>query len=96
MKTIRSTSTFATWLRGLRDINGRSRILANLDKLALGLGDVQPVGEGVSELRVNVGPGYRVYFVGRGADLIILLCGGDKSSQKRDIKEAKKMAEQLE
>jgi len=96
MKTIRSTDTFTNWVKNLRDTNARGRIFANLDKLALGLGDVQPVGEGVSELRVNVGPGYRVYFVGRGADLIILLCGGDKSSQKRDIKEAKAMAKKLE
>jgi len=96
MKTLRSTDTFTNWLRNLRDASGRGRILANLDKLAQGLGNVQPVGEGVSELKVNVGPGYRCYFVSRGDELIILLCGGDKSSQKRDIKEAKAMAKKLE
>lgn len=96
MKTVRSTPTFASWLNSLRDNNTKGRIFANLEKLVLGLGDVQPVGEGVSELRINVGPGYRCYFVSRGSDIIILLCGGDKSSQKRDIKEAKAMAKKLE
>jgi putative addiction module killer protein len=96
MKTINYTPVMTSWLRNLRDADGRGRIFANIDKLAFGIGDTQPIGEGVSELRINAGPGYRVYFVSRGATLIILLCGGDKSSQKRDIKEAKKMAKKLE
>ena len=96
MKTIRSTETFTNWLNSLRDTNGRGRILANIDKLALGLGTVEAVGAGVSELKVNVGPGYRCYFISRGDELVIQLCGGDKSSQKRDIKEAKTMAKKLE
>lgn len=96
MKTIRSTPEFRSWLNSLRDSSGRGRISANVRKLAFGLGDVQPVGDGVSELRINTGPGYRVYFVSRGDAVIILLCGGDKASQKRDIKEARKMAKKLE
>ena len=72
-----------------------TRIAARLDRLASGNpGDAQPVGDGVSELRINYGPGYRVYFIQRGPVLIILLCGGDKSSQDRDIKQAKVLAEQ--
>ena len=74
-----------------------ARIAARLDRLAAGNpGDAQPVGEGVSELRINYGPGYRVYFIRRGQVLVILLCGGDKSSQDRDIKQAKSLAGQWE
>ena len=91
---IRST-TFDRWLSGLRDRRAVARIAARLDRLASGNpGDAQPVGDGVSELRINYGPGYRVYFIQRGPVLIILLCGGDKSSQDRDIKQAKVLAEQ--
>lgn len=97
MIELRKTAAFNAWLAGLRDRAARSRILVRLDRLALGNpGDVKPVGEGVSELRVPYGPGYRVYFVQRGAVLIILLCGGDKSSQSRDIEQAKVMVRQLE
>lgn len=91
---IRST-TFDRWLSGLRDGRAVARIAARLDRLASGNpGDAQPVGDGVSELRINYGPGYRVYFIQRGPVLIILLCGGDKSSQDRDIKQAKALAAQ--
>lgn len=89
------SATFDRWLSGLRDRRAVARIAARLDRLASGNpGDAQPVGNGVSELRINYGPGYRVYFIQRGPVLIILLCGGDKSSQDRDIKQAKVLAEQ--
>lgn len=89
------SATFDRWLSGLRDRRAVARIAARLDRLAGGNpGDAQPVGDGVSELRINYGPGYRVYFIQRGLVLIILLCGGDKSSQDRDIKQAKILAEQ--
>ena len=89
------SATFDRWLSGLRDRRAVARIAARLDRLAGGnSGDAQPVGDGVSELRINYGPGYRVYFIQRGPVLIILLCGGDKSSQDRDIKQAKVLAEQ--
>ena len=89
------SATFDRWLSGLRDRRAVARIAARLDRLAGGNpGDAQPVGDGVSELRINYGPGYRVYFIQRGPVLIILLCGGDKSSQDRDIKQANALAEQ--
>lgn len=89
------SAIFDRWLSGLRDRRAVARIAARLDRLAGGNpGDAQPVGDGVSELRINYGPGYRVYFIQRGPVLIILLCGGDKSSQDRDIKQAKVLAEQ--
>lgn len=89
------SATFDRWLSELRDRRAVARIAARLDRLASGNpGDTQPVGDGVSELRINYGPGYRVYFIQRGPVLIILLCGGDKSSQDRDIKQAKVLAEQ--
>ena len=97
MIEVRRTRIFSEWLTGLRDRNARARIQIRIDRLALGNpGDVKPVGEGVSELRIAVGPGYRVYFVQRGEVLVILLCGGDKSSQSRDITSAKALAQQLE
>ena len=89
------SATFDRWLSGLRDRRAVARITARMDRLAGGNpGDVEPVGEGVSELKINYGPGYRVYFIQRGAVLIILLCGGDKSTQSRDIKQAKELAKQ--
>jgi len=92
IELIRS-GTFDTWLFGLRDRRAVARIAARLDRLAAGNpGDVEPVGEGVSELRINYGPGYRVYFIQRGPVLVILLCGGDKSTQSKDIKQAKVLA----
>ncbi len=83
---VRQTETFAAWLRALRDRQARARIQVRIDRLSLGnAGDVEAVGEGVSELRIHYGPGYRIYFVRRGDRLIILLAGGDKSSQDRNI-----------
>lgn len=93
MMEIRQTETFAMWLSGLRDRQARARIQTRIDRLQLGLaGDVKPVGEGVSELRIDYGPGYRIYFVQRGRALIILLAGGDKRTQATDIKTALKLA----
>ncbi len=93
MIEIRQTSMFAKWLRGLRDMQARARIQMRLDRIERGLfGDVKPLGEGVSELRIDHGPGYRIYFVQRGQVLVVLLCGGDKATQARDISAAKAMA----
>lgn len=89
MREILKTVIFDTWLRSLKNREARSRILARIDRLAMGNpGDVKPVGSGVSEMRIDCGAGYRVYFTQRGSLLILLLCGGDKSSQKRDIENA--------
>ena len=96
MIEIQQTDTFSRWLRALRDRDARSRVLARIQRLALGNpGDVAPVGEGVSELRIDYGPGYRVYFVQRGAMLIVLLAGGDKRTQNRDIQTALSLARDL-
>ena len=96
MIEIRKTEHFANWLDNLRDIQAKARVLVRIERLASGnAGDVKPIGEGVSEMRVNYGPGYRVYFVQRGSELIILLAGGDKSSQSRDIKTAIRLAQNL-
>jgi putative addiction module killer protein len=96
MFEIRKTDEFAIWLDELRDLLGRVRILARIERLAAGNpGDVQPVGEGVSELRIDVGPGYRVYFTKRERVVIILLTGGDKSTQAKDIKKAIQLAKNL-
>jgi putative addiction module killer protein len=94
---IRETETFSAWLRALRDPQSRARIAARIRRLAFGnFGDASPVGEGISELRIHCGPGYRVYYVQRGAVLIVLLCGGDKSTQVRDIAKAKRLAKETE
>ncbi|MDA8413460.1 MAG: type II toxin-antitoxin system RelE/ParE family toxin [Desulfobacteraceae bacterium] len=96
MIEIRKTEHFANWLDNLRDIQVKARVLVRIERLASGnAGDVKPVGEGVSEMRINYGPGYRVYFIQRGSELIILLAGGDKSSQSRDIKAAVRLAHNL-
>ena len=93
---IRKTELFAQWLDGLRDLQARARVQARIERLAGGNpGDVEPVGEGVSELRINYGPGYRVYFKRRGQELIILLAGGDKRTQAKDIKTALRLARNL-
>ena len=93
---IRKTQIFGQWLDGLRDIRARARIQARIERLAMGnAGDVKPVGEGVSELRIDHGPGYRVYFKKRGRELIVLLTGGDKSTQASDIKTALRLARTL-
>ena len=96
MVEVRQTEVFSKWLRELRDRQARARIQTRIDRLQLGLaGDVKPVGEGVSELRIDYGPGYRVYFVQRGRELVILLAGGDKRTQDGDIKTAKQLARNL-
>lgn len=89
------TNTFDRWLRQLRDVQARARIEARIRRLSLGNpGDVKPVGEGVSEMRIDYGPGYRVYFMTKGPIVVVLLCGGDKGSQSRDIELAKTIASQ--
>ena len=96
MAEIRKTALFARWIDDLRDLQARARIQARIERLALGNpGDVESVGEGVSELRINYGPGYRVYFKKRGRELLVLLAGGDKSTQAKDIKTALRLARNL-
>ena len=96
MIEIRKTDVFAKSLDGLPDLRARARVQARIERLAAGNpGDAEPVGEGVSELRINYGPGYRVYFKQRGRELIIRLTGGDKSTQSRDIKSALRLARNL-
>lgn len=93
MVEIRQTEVYSRWFNSLRDRKARARIDVRIRRLSLGNpGDVRPVGEGVSELRIDYGPGYRVYFAQRGATLIILLTGGDKRTQERDIEKALKMS----
>jgi len=96
MIEIRKTELFAKWIDELNDIRARSRILARIERLAVGNpGDVKPVGEGISELRVDYGPGYRVYYKKHGRKMIILLAGGDKRTQAKDIKTALRLAKNL-
>lgn len=96
MIEIRKTDVYVQWLDGLRDINVRARVLARVERLAAGNpGDVRPVGEGVSELRIDYGPGYRVYYKKQGHEVVILLAGGDKRSQASDIKTALRLARNL-
>ncbi len=96
MIEIRQTLVFARWFTRLRDSRAQRRIQARIDRLEIGNpGDVRPVGNGVSEMRIDYGPGYRVYFVQRGRTLIILLAGGDKRTQQRDIAMALKLAREL-
>lgn len=93
---VRQTATFARWFSGIRDLQARARILVRIRRLSLGNpGDVRAVGAGVSELRISWGPGYRVYFVPRGEAVIVLLAGGDKRTQARDIREAIELARTL-
>lgn len=97
MIDIRKTEVFAKWVDNLKDLRARARVLARIERLAMGNpGDVKPVGEGVSELRISYGPGYRVYFKKKGRKLIVLLAGGNKGSQSRDIKTALRLARNLE
>lgn len=96
MIEIRTTAVFEKWFSRLRDRQARARISIRVDRLALGNpGDNKPVGGGVSELRIDYGPGYRVYFVRQGASVIVLLAGGDKRTQNRDIQAALELARQL-
>ena len=94
MIELKQTETFRKWRTRLKDERARILVASRLDRLAFGLaGDVEPVGQGVSELRIHHGPGYRIYFQKRGSTIIVLLCGGDKSTQAKDIKAAKRPAE---
>ncbi len=93
MPTLKQTPTFRRWFDQLKDRRARVLIASRLDRLSLGhAGDAKPVGEGVSELRVHYGPGYRIYFRRRGEEIIVILCGGDKSDQTRDIAAALELA----
>ncbi|WFM69818.1 type II toxin-antitoxin system RelE/ParE family toxin [Halomonas sp. CKK8] len=97
MLDIKQTDTFRKWERKLRDQRAKAMIAARVFRLANGLpGDIKPVGNGISELRIHYGPGYRIYFKKRGNDIIILLCGGNKSSQQVDIEAAKRLASEWE
>lgn len=96
MIEIRKTDTFAKWIDGLQDLKARARILVRIERLAAGNpGDVKPEGEGVSELRIDYGPGYRIYFKKIGQVVVILLAGGDKHSQSKDIKTALRLADNM-
>jgi putative addiction module killer protein len=96
MIEVRETATYADWFASLRDLQARARILVRIRRLSLGNpGDAKPVSEGVSELRIDYGPGYRVYFIRRGQTVVILLGGGDKSSQRRDITAALALAKEV-
>jgi len=93
MKDIRKTEKFMQWIRRLRDSRAKFRIYTRIERLAEGNpGDVRPVGEGVSEMRIDYGPGYRVYYKDIGREIVVLLCGGDKTTQQADIIEAQKIA----
>ena len=96
MIEVKQTSIFRAWMSGLRDRVAAARIAKRIDRLKAGNpGDVKPVGGGISEMRIDHGPGYRVYYVQRGAEIIVLLCGGDKKSQARDIETAKELVKAL-
>ena len=93
---LRQTEVFARWLKGLRDFKAKARILARVESARLGnLGDTRAVGGGVREMRIHIGKGYRVYFVQRRKIVLLLLCGGDKTSQSRDIARARRLAQEL-
>lgn len=97
LASIKQTAVYKKWEARLKDAKARSAIASRIDRLAYGLaGDVASVGQGVSELRIHIGPGYRIYFCRRGPEIILLLCGGDKSSQERDIEMAKFLAREWE
>ena len=96
MIEVRKTEVYAKWLDRLRDARARARVLVRVERLAArNPGDVRPVGEGVSELRIDYGPGYRVYFKEQGRTIVVLLAGGDKRSQSRDIETALRLARNL-
>ena len=95
MVEVRKTQAFSDWMAALRDRRARAKIAARIDRLAFGNpGDVKPVGQGVSELRIDYGPGYRIYYKRHGNTIILLLCGGTKGTQVNDIKTAKRLAEE--
>lgn len=96
MFEIRKTAVFGAWLDGLRDARARARVQVRIERLAAGNpGDVKPVGEGVSEMRIDYGPGYRVYFMQTGSEIVVLLVGGDKTTQDADIRRAIRLARNL-
>ena len=96
MLELKQTEVFQKWRLRLKDERARAIIASHLDRLAYGhAGDVAPVGQGISELRIHYGPGYRIYFQRRGRTILVLLCGGDKSTQAKDIKIAKRLANEL-
>jgi len=96
MLELRKSNVFDQWFRHLRDRQAKARIAARLDRLAMGNpGDAKPIGDGISELRIDYGPGYRIYYIQRGQMIIVLLCVGDKSSQNKDIALAKTMAARI-
>ena len=96
MIEVRQTDAFKAWLKALRDSRARAKITSRIGRLADGNpGDVKPVGDGISEMRIHPGPGYRVYYVATGIEIVVLLCGGDKSSQGADILAAKAAAAEL-
>jgi putative addiction module killer protein len=96
MIEVRQTIEFSTWLQRLKDDNAVARIVARIHRMEQGnVGDIKAVGTGVLEMRIDYGPGYRVYFVRRGKTVVILLCGGDKNTQTRDIEQAQKIASKL-
>jgi putative addiction module killer protein len=97
MMEIRQTETYANWFAGLKDVRAKARIDVRIRRLSLGNpGDVKPVGGGISEMRIDYGPGYRVYYQQMATAIVVLLCGGDKNSQQKDIVQAKKLAAELE
>lgn len=94
---IRQTETYSNWFAGLKDMRAKARIDVRIRRLSLGNpGDVKPVGGGISEMRIDYGPGYRVYYKQTATAIVVLLCGGDKDSQQKDIVQAKKLAAELE
>lgn len=95
MMRLKQSATFQKWFRKLKDERGKALITSRLNRLSFGhAGDTAPVGDGVSELRIHYGPGYRIYFIRSGNVVIVLLCGGDESTQDKDIKTAKQIASQ--
>ena len=96
MVEVRTTPTFDKWMDSLRDRAAQARVQVRIDRLSVGnFGDVRPVGDGVAELRIDYGPGYRIYFVRRGNTVVVLLCAGDKRPQSADIQRAKRIAKEL-
>jgi len=96
MVEMRQTKEFSAWLRRLRDANAVARIVGRIRRMEIGNpGDTRSVGQSILEMRIDYGPGYRIYYVHRGAQIVLLLCGGDKRTQQRDIKRAQKLAETL-